>query len=170
MKLLAGPARSRRRFWIFVAPVAIAVVVLAFSGGGEEGDIVGVAHPRRTAASRATQLERAPLGFARRVVTSMTGNLFASHSWYVAPPAPPPRIAAPVTPTAPPLPYTYLGRYGHAGGEPVFFLVKDDRVYDVHVGDVLEKTYSVEGVENGQLQMTYLPLGTRQSLQVGETP
>jgi hypothetical protein len=75
-----------------------------------------------------------------------------------------------VAPTAPPLPYTYLGRYGRAGDKQVFFIVKDDRVYDVHVGDVLEKIYSVDGVENGQLKMTYLPLGTRQSLQVGEAP
>src|SRR5579885_3490534 len=63
--------------------------------------------------------------------------LFASHSWYKPPPPPPPAPApsisqkpAVVTPTAPPLPYAFMGSYAPAGQPPVFFLTKADRVYD----------------------------------------
>lgn len=170
MKLLPGPRRSPRRFWIFAALAGVAVIVVALTGEGDEQEVVTVAHPRRPSAPRASAGERVVLGFAHRAVSNATGNLFVSHSWYVAPPPPPPQVLAPPVPTAPPLPYSYLGRYGHTGDKTVFFIVKDDRVYDVHVGDVLEKTYSIDGVENGQLQMTYLPLGIRQSLQVGGAP
>jgi hypothetical protein len=34
----------------------------------------------------------------------------------------------------------------------------------VKVGDVIESTYSVDGVRDGQLMLTYLPLKTSQSL------
>jgi hypothetical protein len=136
----------------------------------KEGNVVELARPQRADGPRVTHEDGGSLGFARRIVAEVSTNLFASHSWYVAPPAPPPREAAPVVPTAPPLPYTYLGSYARTGEKPVFFLVSNDRVYNVHVGDVLEKVYSIDTAENGQLQMTYLPLGIKQSLQVGGTP
>jgi len=98
-------------------------------------------------------------------------NLFAPHSWYTPPPPPPQRRSAPApapaTPTAPPLPFTFLGSM-QRGNEMVYFLTRGDRAYDVKVGDVLDKTYKVEGVSNGRLIFTYLPLATSQGLQIGE--
>jgi hypothetical protein len=172
VKLLSGPRRSNRRFWLLGLPALLITLVLAFSGDADEDDDVVLAAPIRREANRQRVGESAtPVTFARRAMTEVTSNLFASHSWFVAPPPPPSReIAAPSVPTAPPLPFAYLGSYGHAGDKTVYFLVRDDRVFDVHVGDVLEKTYSIDGFENGQLKMTYLPLGTRQTLQVGGPP
>lgn len=98
-------------------------------------------------------------------------NLFRGHSWYTPPP-PPPRRAAPVSvkraPVAPPLPFELLGSYEEAGSPTVYFLVKADRIYDVVVGDTIDKTYNVDSVSNGKLMFTYLPLKTSQGLRLGE--
>lgn len=97
-------------------------------------------------------------------------NLFAPHSWYTPPPPPPRRAApppAPAEPSAPPLPFQYLGSM-ERGGATVYFLTRGDRTYDVKVGDVLDNTYKVDGVSNGRLMFTYLPLATSQGLQIGE--
>jgi len=98
------------------------------------------------------------------------GDLFASHSWYVAPPPPPPSPAQPAAPTAPPFPYAYLGSYAEGGNQTVYFLARNDRVYDVRPGDTLDQIYSVDGVENDQLIFTYKPLNIRQTLPIGVRP
>ena len=102
--------------------------------------------------------------------------LFASHSWYSPPPPPPPSpavvpvAAVPQVPTAPPLPFTFMGSYTPDGSTPVFFLTRDDRVYDVRIGDTLDGTYTVDSFANGQLALTYKPLKIQQQLSVGGTP
>lgn len=104
----------------------------------------------------------------RTADASNAGALFAVRSWYVAPPpAPPPPAPPPVVPTAPPLPYTFMGSYTESGQDTVYFLSSGDRVYDVHLGDTLDQTYSVDAVENGALVFTYKPLSTRQLLALG---
>jgi len=107
---------------------------------------------------------------ARRTTDASKGaDLFAPHSWYVAPPPPPPP-PPPAAPTAPPFPYTFLGSYAEGGNQTVYFLTRNDRVYDVRPGDTLDQTYSVDRVENGQLVFTYKPLNIRQTLPVGGGP
>jgi hypothetical protein len=104
---------------------------------------------------------------------SLAGELFAAHSWYVpprAPPrAPPPKIEPP-PPTAPPLPFAFLGSYTPAGDSTVFFLTRGDRVYDVKIGDVLDELYSIESAAGGLLTFNYKPLEQRQTLAIGATP
>jgi hypothetical protein len=78
-------------------------------------------------------------------------------------------VPRPPAPRAPALPFTYLGRYVAEGAEAVFIVSKADRVYDVHIGDVIDSTYSVDSVENGRLMFTYLPLQERQGLPLGES-
>ncbi|HYL72433.1 MAG TPA: hypothetical protein VEY89_14125, partial [Candidatus Dormibacteraeota bacterium] len=92
-----------------------------------------------------TPVAHSLLALAHRVVEQTSaGSLFASHSWYVAPPPPPPppvgEAPPPPKPTAPPLPFTYMGSYAPNGAKPVFFLTQGDRVYDVHIGDTLDNT------------------------------
>jgi hypothetical protein len=102
-----------------------------------------------------------------------TANAFESKSWYVPPPPPPPPPPGPVlppppppAPVAPPLPFTYLGRYDDSVNA-VIYLVRGDRVLLVHAGDVIEGTYRVEGIVGTKLDLTYLPLKIRQSLDIG---
>jgi hypothetical protein len=113
---------------------------------------------------------------AHRVVTAAAaGALFAAHSWYTPPPPPPPPpsrpvVVAPSVPTAPPLPYEYMGSYPRDGGKPVFFLTRGDRTYDVQVGDTLDGVYSFDGLSGSDLVFTYKPLKIRQTLSVTGAP
>jgi hypothetical protein len=125
-----------------------------------------VAH--RTAV--AAESHRAFFQFTERVSDAPAVQaLFASHSWFVAPPPPPPPPPAavvPVIPTAPPLPFSYMGSYRPDGAQTVFFLTQNDRVYEVKIGDVLDGTYSVDALTGGQLMFTYKPLNVQQGLAV----
>jgi hypothetical protein len=112
-----------------------------------------------------------------RVSEGTSANtLFAAHSWYSPPPPPPvpamsPAPAAvPQVPTAPPLPFAFMGSYTPDGTAPVFFLTQGDRVYNVRIGDTLDATYSVDSFANGQLVLTYKPLKIQQQLSVGGAP
>lgn len=110
---------------------------------------------------------------AHRVTDSKAvGALFHTQSWYVAPPPPPPApvvVVAPPPPTAPPLPFTVMGSYAHPGSSTVYFLTRGDRVFDVHVGDTIDNTYSVDSAANGQLTLTYKPLNIQQTLAIGDS-
>lgn len=73
-------------------------------------------------------------------------------------------------PTAPALPFRVLGYYEENGESSVFL---DDRGESlvVKVGDTLRHdTYRVDSITEGQLQLTYLPLGHQQTLLLGEHP
>jgi len=112
---------------------------------------------------------------AHRVTESKTVEaLFHSQSWYIAPPPPPPPPPAPVMapppPTAPPLPFTVMGSYARPGDATVYFFTRGDRVFDVHIGDTIDNTYSVDSVANGQLVLTYKPLNIQQMLPIGGSP
>jgi hypothetical protein len=174
---------TTRSKWLTGIAAAVAAYVVF---GPKDSDSV---EPTRAAATRATHAPQAAgtsssaapvtqtlLRLAHRVVgESAAGSLFAVHSWYVAPPpAPPPPVdttpVEPVKPMAPPLPFTYIGSYAPTGAKPVFFLTQGDRVYDVHVGDTLDNTYTVDAFTNGALVFTYKPLNQQQQLTTGGAP
>jgi hypothetical protein len=173
MKLLSPPAEAagtRRALLMLVGGGLLTAVLWLTSDPPPEEAPVVANRPGDRAAT--LQAEPSPLGFTARKVASVSTDLFGRHSWYVPPP-PPPRTAGPsrpVAPTAPSLPFSLLGSYSTAGSKPVYFLVKGERVYDAHVGDVIENLYSVDGVSDGRLNFTYLPLKITQSLPVGSTP
>lgn len=100
-------------------------------------------------------------------------NAFAAKSWRPPPPPPPPPAAAvkpppPPPPAPPPLPFTFLGRY-EEDGVRIVVLVRNDRMYAVTEGDVIEQTYRVGPIVGGQLELTYLPLNLQQALSTGGT-
>ena len=134
------------------------------------------AHAAHAPTTQVSQpVARSLLALAHRVVDqAAAGSLFATHSWYVAPPPPPVTVveapAPPPKPTAPPLPFTYMGSYAPNGSKPVFFLTQGDRVYDVHIGDTLDNTYTVDAFNNGALTFTYKPLNQQQQLTTGGAP
>lgn len=170
MRLLPGSAGNpghARALRILAIGGTVLAVLWALSGPAPDDE--ATVEATAPAADSARPPPRT-LAFVPRKVADSVANLFSGHSWYVPPPPPPVVRRAPPPPSAPPLPYTVLGSYASAGGAPVFFLVKGDSVYDVRIGDVLDNTYSVDGVSHGQLQLTYLPLRISQSLPVGGTP
>jgi hypothetical protein len=171
------------------ALIGVAVAIAAYVAfGPTDVQTVEVAKNNPTAASvrephakvmaPGRSAMRTLLLLAHRVSdTAASGALFATHSWYVPPPpAPPAPLAStaeslpPPVPTAPPLPFTYMGTFKPDGATPVFFLTEGDRVYDVHIGETLDNVYSVDGLSNGQLLLTYKPLNIKQQLSVGSSP
>ncbi len=116
-------------------------------------------HAQKTAVAERLQLQRA-------AKTEAANDLFQSKSWYVAPPPPVVAAAAEPAPTAPPLPFTYLGSYEEAG-KPVYFLISGGRVFAVNPGDVVEHDYRIDGVSDSAIELTYLPLDIRQTLEIG---
>jgi hypothetical protein len=113
-----------------------------------------------------------PALLKRPAPASEPGNAFGQKTWYVPPPPPPPPVVAPPPPppppTAPPLPFTFMGRYVD-GGKPVIFLTAGDRLLMVHDGDVVDGTYRIDGIVGTQLQILYLPLNIKQFLDIGGT-
>lgn len=167
--------------------IGLALVVMAAIAGyalhasrleAQRQVATGLAEARARAVSRAqaaakakaqaAALAAASVPVSRVAPSTQADELFAPHSWYVAPP-PPPAAAeeAPAAPTAPPLPYTYVGSYSPGGERPTYFLARGDRVIDAHVGDKLDGVLLFEKVDGGQIVFNYLPLNIRQTLPAG---
>ena len=166
---------------VLIGAAALIAAYVAFTPAERP---VEASDPGRPASGRHAQAARATPGhaagaaealalFAHRVAdATSSGSLFAAHSWYVAPPPPPPpppsaASLVPPKPTAPPLPYQFMGSYTRAGEPTVVFLTRGEVVLDVHIGDTLENTYSVDKLEGGQLYLTYKPLNIQQQLNAG---
>lgn len=81
----------------------------------------------------------------------------------------PPQIPlAPPLPTAPSLPFTYIGKLGEEGRYTVF-LSNHGRNFAVKAGDVIGQLYRVEGIRPPILILTYLPTNIKQTMQIGES-
>jgi hypothetical protein len=155
-----------------LALVAAATVALALWGsddaaeldGGPAGQVEAAAVPgtKVPAAGAARHSVAFP---ARAEAATAEPTLFTVHSWDVPPPPPAPvKAAPPPEPTAPPLPFSFLGSYTPDGGPTVYYLVKGDRILDAHLGDTLDGTYTVDTVQDNQLLLTYTPLQQKQAL------
>jgi hypothetical protein len=93
--------------------------------------------------------------------------LFASQSW-MPPPPPPPKPLPPPPPTAPPVPFTYIGKMERDNTWEVY-LARGDQTYVVHDQTVIDGTYRIDAVKPPTLSLTYLPLKQAQTLTIGGT-
>lgn len=95
-------------------------------------------------------------------------NVFASQDWTPPPPppAPAPPPPPPAPPSAPPLPFTYIGKSIENGTWEVY-LGRDDRAYVVREKSVIEDTYRVDAIAPPVLVVTYLPLNQAQQISIG---
>lgn len=78
----------------------------------------------------------------------------------VAPPPPPP--------SAPPMPFRYFGSY-EDGSKRTVLLVRDGKIYTVAEGVNIDNSYRVMKIEDGSIEMVYLPLGISQTIEIGES-
>lgn len=93
-------------------------------------------------------------------------NPFLAKSWFVAPPPPPP--PPPPKPTAPPLPFQFMGQFEDPNtGKWVVYLSKGDEAFSVSPGDKFAETYQFDGIEQGKAVIRYLPLSIKQYLPIG---
>ena len=72
-------------------------------------------------------------------------------------------------PTAPPLPFQFVGRLADQRDLQVF-LQSGEKLYVVRQGDVIEDTYRLDRVSASELSLVYLPLHQSQTLSVGSAP
>ena len=106
---------------------------------------------------------RAPLS------VESANNPFAASSWL--PPPPPvevpivPEVRAPA-PTAPPVPFTYVGELDAKAAKPQVFLSNGERLLIVSPGEVVDDQYRVESVSESDVVLTYLPLNQTQSVSI----
>ncbi len=169
--------RVRRR-WIFLGLMLCMTLAAAAWVGREEGandeQIVApqTGNPIERATFKKPEGEKSPQltlpQLKRGAMDKVNQSLFVAKSWYVPPP--PVEVQAPATPTAPPLPFAYMGKLQEESGRLIIYLAKGEQTYSVSPGDVIDDTYRIDGIESGQLVMTYLPLTVKQTLPIGGGP
>lgn len=151
---------------------ALAATLIAAFWGGDDETAEPVERPARAAvrdAPRQTQSPAAPVSLRSELLQRESAdleidNIFAARSWYVPPP--PPKPLPPPPPTAPPMPFTYMGKLEEQG-RTVVFLSREGVNYSVEQGDQIEGTYRVEAISPHAVILTYLPLDIRQTLPIG---
>ena len=96
-------------------------------------------------------------------------DAFAPRSWR----KPVPKAAAAAVavvvapPTAPPLPFAYMGKLMSDDVRQIF-LMQGERNLIVHQGDVIDSLYRVEKLSDAGVTFVHLPTGIRQDLPIGE--
>lgn len=78
------------------------------------------------------------------------------------------RKALPDSDARPPaFPYRYMGRIEQEGMPTILYLTREDHVYAVKVGDVIEGAYEVGEITAEYLEVVYLPLAVKQRIALG---
>lgn len=168
-----APPRRRWVLGIALAATLAATLWVSQDGGieSEAGAAAGAlpAGPRlpsrRDPAMEPDELRLGKL--TRRAATDPTQNAFANRTWTVPAPA---ERQAPPAPSAPPMPFTYLGKMqeGDTGAITVY-LVQGEQAYSVRKGDMIDNTWRVESINADQMVLTYLPMATRQTISFGNS-
>jgi hypothetical protein len=100
----------------------------------------------------------------RRGIARTRGDLFGERSW--APPAPSaPVVQQPTEAAPPPNPYRFAGT-AFQDGRLKTYLVAGDRLYEVREGEALDHGYRVESLSRESIVLVYVPLGTKQRIEV----
>jgi len=173
---MAIPAKQR---WIvYVTAFALALVAVRWAVGQDRTDSRNASaqspRPERpardTAADRADALPEVRLDqLGKRTTLAPASDPFQPRSWDPPVERTVKRALPPPRPQAPALPFAYLGKMMD-GDTMTVFLAKQDRNYIVRAGDTLDGDYHVAKVDNNGLELVYLPLGIKQTLQFDVTP
>lgn len=93
-------------------------------------------------------------------------DLFAARPAPPPPSAPMPAVVA--TPSPPALPFRYVGKQWDGQAWEVY-AVSGDQTYVLREGMTLDDHYRVDRIAPPHAALTYLPLGTTQTLSIGDT-
>lgn len=163
---IAAPvARSSVSASVATSTATSAIATVAAAGASESGvsATAGKAdHPHVILAllARETLIGGAHAG-------NQAAPLFASQSWTPPPPPPPPPAKA-VAPTAPPLPFTYLGKKNEDSNWEVY-LARGEQTFIVKAQSTIEGAYRIDAITPPTMSVTYLPLNQKQNLNIGGT-
>ena len=143
--------------------------------GAVEGGVAGVVEP-------ATRVQRAPAP-AQRPRAPAADAAFSGELAIIREPWPAaastllqPALAAQaqlraaptvMTPSAPPLPFTFIGSI-ERGGRRTVMLMEGEQLHLVGVRERIGEHYRVERVTPTQIEFTYLPMQQRQVLETGQ--
>lgn len=163
---------ERQRRWFLGAALALTLAAVAATEGKDESDSA-VVQPDAVKTRHPQQRRNADIELTGKVTLAKLNrqplpedvkDMFAGKSWYVAPPS-----VNSAKPSAPPVPYVYIGKLAEQGEKAVILLTKQDRSYAVREGDVLDNIYRVDEVRAPLMTLTYLPLNIKQTIRIGES-
>jgi hypothetical protein len=148
--------------------VAAALLVSFLAGREKPAETVMAAHAAVVAKPYANEEEHElSLDKLRRALPE-PGKVdpFAPRSF--TPPQPRLADAPPARPSAPPLPFTYLGKVIDNGQTSVF-VARGDENYSLEAGQTIAGSYRVDKITDTAVTFTYLPMKTRQTLAIPRT-
>jgi hypothetical protein len=176
---------TERGMWIWSA----LLLKVTLASAGMPVDVISIDHPSGALRRVADRPDKPPAEDRVRLdklrgrnTGSTSGDAFETRGWRkpVAPkkpdiaaqpvmPVPPPPVPPSVVPapSAPPLPFTFLGRLSSEEVDAVF-LALGDRNLVVREGEIVESTYRVDAISDMRLTFTHLPTGIQQQIFFGD--
>lgn len=166
---------TKKQRWIVLGTLLVLSLIAAGRIAGNDVEQLELPKPARdtvafTVAARETsppealediQIEK----LHRHPPREEVKDVFTTQTWYVPPP--PPQAPVEPAPSAPPLAFVYSGQLVE-GEKRTIFLARQDRHYTVREGDVIDGTYRVGAISGSLMELTYIPLDMKQTMQIGE--
>lgn len=162
--------RGQRVRWA-VLGIAFTVTIAAIFYPIDEADVAHVAMQEKPVIAMA--IATSPVVALIPVssgVSDVEGDPFAPRGWQVLPPVVSEKVVtaaaavvAPPVPTAPPLPFQYMGSMNEEGRQTIY-LGHGDQALVAHAGEVIAQTYKVIEINGREIQFEHLPTGQRQLL------
>lgn len=179
MPVTSTPNSNNKRWWLWW-PLLATLAWLVLQEQSNPNDTSGPSLPTRQQPGRmptvpaVAQFDPTPLTLVPReqlLGTSRANTSLARRDLFVARTAsPPPQAPMPATvdtPVAPALPYRYVGKQWDGQAWEVY-AVSGDQTYVLREGTTLDDQYRVDRIAPPQATLTYLPLGTAQTLSIGD--
>jgi hypothetical protein len=162
----------KRRHMAMGLALVSAAGLLVFGDRSPQGEVAPPAPPVRGAATTTAPVKPEPAIarlVPREILLGKAGggadSLFGRQDW-TPPPPPPPPPAPPPPPTAPPLPFTVIGKSLEDGKWEVY-LASGQNTHIAHEGAVLDGAWRIERIAPPLMTLTYLPLNHVQQLNIG---
>jgi hypothetical protein len=147
------------------AAIAVALIAAAGVVAGREKPALEVVESKPPSVERAAAPSAIDLEKLKRAQASVPQNdPFAPRSF--APPARPAQ-AVNAAPSAPALPFRYVGKL-IADGRTEVFVMRGAELISIAAGQNIDAQYRVDAITESSIAFTYLPLRTRQSIDLAE--
>ncbi len=169
---------ARQRWTALISLLMLALTAAAWVRESEKDSVAEVveapvrtSRPPRAAQPARPPAERVALEKLRtHALDANNADPFAARSWRKPVPLPAPGrevSAPPPPPTAPTLPFVYMGKLVSDEANAVF-LIQGERNLVVREGDVIDSLYRVDRFADTKILLTHLPTGIQQTLVTGE--